>query len=153
MFERFTKEARGVVTAAVELAERRRDGRVGTEHLLLGVARTSTMLDAETLEQELRRLDEDSLRAVGVDPALAEVDPPRHRLRKKRHIPFTRGAKETLKNSLREALATGDNHIEAEHILLALIALPAGDRAMRALDGCGVDPKHLRESLLARRAS
>lgn len=37
MFERFTKEARQVVTKAVEEARSRGDGRIGTVHLLLGV--------------------------------------------------------------------------------------------------------------------
>ena len=38
MFERFTQSARAVVRAAVGESERRGDGHVGTEHLLLGVA-------------------------------------------------------------------------------------------------------------------
>lgn len=153
MFEKFTREARAVVTGAVEVAELRRDGRIGTEHLLLGVSRATSLIDGVGLDRELQRLDEEALIAVGVDPELAGFDPPRRRLRKKRHIPFTRDAKTVLEHALREALDAGDRHIGADHILLALTRLPAEDRAIRAMTGSGVDPIRLRESLLARRAS
>ncbi|MGH3650670.1 MAG: Clp protease N-terminal domain-containing protein, partial [Acidimicrobiia bacterium] len=135
------------------LAERRRDGRIGTEHVLLAAADASPFLDAETLKHELRRLDEDALRAVGIDPSLADIDPPRRRIKKQRHIPFTRDAKKVLEDALREALDAGDRHIDADHILLALTRLDPDDRAMRAMSGSDVDPMRLRESLLARRAS
>ncbi|HVL49971.1 MAG TPA: Clp protease N-terminal domain-containing protein, partial [Actinomycetota bacterium] len=38
MFERFTRQARGVVTNAVDIAGRRKDGYVRPDHLLLAIA-------------------------------------------------------------------------------------------------------------------
>ncbi|MFE7202262.1 Clp protease N-terminal domain-containing protein [Pseudonocardia alni] len=42
MFERFTDEARRVVVLAQEIARTRRAGRIGTEHLLLGLLHPDT---------------------------------------------------------------------------------------------------------------
>ena len=50
VFERFTRAAREVVTSAIAIADDRGDSRVGTEHLLAGVAASSSraadLLDA-----------------------------------------------------------------------------------------------------------
>lgn len=40
------------------------------------------------------------------------------------HIPFTRQAKKVLELSLREAIARGDNRIEAAHVLLGVLRAP-----------------------------
>ena len=153
MFERFTKEAKGVVLEAIAQAEQRDDRRVSTEHLLLGAAVVSPALDFETIEEELHRLDAVALQMVGIDPALARLVPRRSRNDKKRHLPFTSEAKKVLTNSLREALVSGDRDIDVTHILLALTRLGAGDRAIRAMSASGVDPTELRESLRGRRVS
>lgn len=69
MFERFTKEARLVVRHAVEEAQTRGDSRVGTEHLLIGVARSpavaDVLLDIGIIRAELDRMDQDALVSVG----------------------------------------------------------------------------------------
>lgn len=158
MFERFTKEARLVVTRAVEEAETRSGSRVGTEHLLLGVARSPAVSgllpDVETIRAELDRMDRDALVSVGLDPALIEVAGPARRERGA-HIPFTGGAKDILKGALRAALDLGHRHIGVEHLALALTAAEGPDRAIGALRGLDVDPTALRASLLqsAREAS
>jgi hypothetical protein len=61
---RFTRPARIAVTAAVEEAERRRDGHIGTEHLMLGLARSDAPVLAATL------------REAGVDPAAVRAGRP-----------------------------------------------------------------------------
>ena len=152
MFERFTKEARDVVLGAIGQAERREDRRIRTEHLLLSVAEISPLLDFDEIDTELRRLDAEALRLVGIDPELASLDSQRAPLRKKR-LPFTSEAKKVLTNSLREALDRGDREIGVTHILLALISLDPSERAIKALTASGVDPSQLRESLRGRLAS
>jgi ATP-dependent Clp protease ATP-binding subunit ClpA len=153
MFERFTRDARLVVTNAVEEAETRGDSRVGTEHLLIGVARCGylegVMPDLESIRAELDRMDREALASVGVDPGLidAAASAPRKR---SGHIPFTGGAKEALKDALRAALELGHRHIGVEHIALALTAVQGPDRATQALRGLGLDPAMLRASLLRR---
>ena len=152
MFERFTKDAHLVVTSAVEEAQNRSDARVGNEHLLLGVAGSDAApagLDLAELRLELDRLDSEALEAVGIDPGLVDVETSRSQRRTgKKHIPFTRAAKDTLTAALKEAIALDHRHIGVEHIALALTRLPSSDRAARALAGRGVDPADLRRSLL-----
>jgi ATP-dependent Clp protease ATP-binding subunit ClpA len=152
MFERFTKDAHKTVTMAVEETRRRGDARIGTEHLLLGVAcsgHTMPGLDPAELRRELDRLDSKALEAVGIDPGLVDVGISRSQGRRgRKHIPFTRAAKDALSGALKEAIALDHRHIGAEHIALALSRLPSSDRATMALAGLGIDPADLRRSLL-----
>ena len=86
MFERFSKEARSTITAAVSEAERFHSDHVGVEHLLLGLLRHSSpelagLLQGAGMTMELleRRLEEKSeaqpfgaddaeaLRSIGID--------------------------------------------------------------------------------------
>ncbi|HEX6145152.1 MAG TPA: Clp protease N-terminal domain-containing protein [Acidimicrobiia bacterium] len=151
MFERFTREARQVVTRGVEEARERSDGRVGTDHLLVGAADTGAGkqigLSAGAVWGELDRIDREALAAVGIDPSLIAAAPA-VRPREHRHLPFTGASKDVLKQSLREAISMNHRHIGAEHILLALTTLPESDRATRVLRGLGIDPAVLRQTLL-----
>jgi ATP-dependent Clp protease ATP-binding subunit ClpA len=63
------------------------------------------------------------------------------------HRPFSKPAKRTLELALREALARGDRHIGAEHILLGLTRT-SGTGASRVLDRLGVDVTALRQALI-----
>ena len=142
MFERFTRQARAVVLLAVEDAGALGAERVGTEHLLLGVAGErgagARVLDPlglghAALRAELERsagLDADALASIGID--LAQV---RRRVEqsfgpgalgghRRGRRPFAPGAKKALEVSLREAIALGDRHIGSEHILLAVVRDP-----------------------------
>lgn len=158
MFERFTKDARLVVTHAVEEAETRGDFRVGTEHLLMGVARSPSLSgllpDVASIRAQLDGKDRDALASVGLDPALIGMAGAARR-GQGRHIPFTGGAKDVLKGALRAALDLGHRHIGVEHIAIALTAPEGPDRAVGALRGLDVDPTALRAALLqaARQAS
>jgi ATP-dependent Clp protease ATP-binding subunit ClpA len=87
MFERFTDRAQQAVTQAQEEARSLRHGRIGTEHLLLGVAGQPASvgqlvlarfgLDAPTIRSDVTRIigqggafdarDQEALRAVGID--------------------------------------------------------------------------------------
>ena len=152
MFERFTKAAHKTVTMAVEEAHKRGAARIGTEHLLLGVAGSGyTMpgLDPAELRRELDRLNSKALEAVGIDPGLVDIGiSPSPGRRGKKHIPFTHAAKDVLSGALKEAIALDHRHIGAEHVALASARLPSSDRAAMVLAGLGVDPADLRRSLL-----
>lgn len=87
MFERFTTQARSVVTLAQEQARRLGRPNIGTQHLLLGILGTPDTAGARALEalgvgepdvrEDVRRLDRDrsafsdqdadALRSVGID--------------------------------------------------------------------------------------
>jgi ATP-dependent Clp protease ATP-binding subunit ClpA len=159
MFEKFTSEARTVVTTAVEEAERRGDSRIGTEHLLLGVCRVGVLasmgVDEETVRGVLNRLDTEALASVGVDAGEFSNGPDARRRGRQRHIPFTGSGKQVLVQALVEAKAVGSRRIESGHIALAITRLPDHDRAARVLRGAGVNLTDLRQSLLEgmRRAS
>ncbi len=156
MFERFTREARQVVTRAVEEAQVRGDNRIGTEHLLIGVAGSESMMgllpEPVAIRSAMERLDEAALESVGLDPGLLRLAEPAHNQRRGvvRHLPFNNGAKGILKGALREALDLGNRHIGVEHIALALTRVTAPDRALALFEGLDLDPDALRAALLHR---
>ena len=113
MFERFSDGARRVVVLAQEEARVLGHDYVGSEHLLLALARgdsgvTSGVLVAHGLTPpEIRGAIRDVVGAGGPAPS--------------GHIPFTPRAKRVLEGSLRHALDRGDATITAGHIGLALL--------------------------------
>ncbi|WP_127554414.1 ATP-dependent Clp protease ATP-binding subunit [Actinoplanes sp. OR16] len=113
MFERFTDRARRVVVLAQEEARLLNHNYIGTEHLLLGLAREGEGVAARALEASGITLDRvreqvEEIIGQGQQPASG-------------HIPFTPRAKKILEMSLREALQLGHNYIGTEHILLGLL--------------------------------
>jgi hypothetical protein len=174
MFERFTREARGVVMQAVERARVTKAGHIDTDHLLLGLAGGTSPAarvlaesgaTLEVIAEALHRTDEARLLGVlGIDVeeirasvertfgpgAWSATDPGGKPLKRgglgAGHIPFTADAKKTLELSLREALAMKCKSIEAGHILLGLLRV--GGRPVEALTAVGVDPAALRSSLV-----
>jgi ATP-dependent Clp protease ATP-binding subunit ClpA len=166
MFNRFTRPARAVVERAQEEAVALGADRIGTEHLLLGLAmEQSAVLDPlglshATLRAELERagggLDADALASIGID--LEEV---RRRVeesfgpgalgrRRSGHRRFSPGAKKALELALREALVLDDRHIGAEHILLGVMRDP-GELVAELLRRHGSTPEAVRAAVLAAR--
>lgn len=155
MFERFTAGARQAVQAAAEEASSGRgDPRLGTEHLLYGVAAvgdavtTQFGLTPRLIHDELAAWDLDALGAVGLEPApeVVEAAPPRRPWRRwlpRRHVPLTQGAKEALKRSLRICLAEGHRSIGTSHVLAAVALGGPRDPAVRLLYRLGIDPGEL----------
>jgi ATP-dependent Clp protease ATP-binding subunit ClpC len=141
VFERFTDRARRTVVLAQEEARLLNHNYIGTEHLLLGMARdsdsvaaramTSLGVSLETLRSEVEGLIGRGDEAPGS------------------HIPFTPRAKKVLEYSLREALQLHHNYIGTEHILLGLIREGEGVAAQvleRHIEG-GV--QRVREAVLS----
>ena len=65
---------------------------------------------------------------------------------------FSRAAKRTLEQSLREARAAGDNYIGAEHMLLGLAADERAG-AVAIMRELGAEPDALRAAVLERRSA
>src|SRR5439155_27081025 len=108
MFERFTDEARQVVVLAQEEARLMRHGHIGTEHLLVGLARVgddvaSPMLAAHGLTAEKARAEVVAI--VGVGSAEPGVQ-----------LPFTTAAHDALNATLRESLELGHDRVEPAHL-------------------------------------
>jgi ATP-dependent Clp protease ATP-binding subunit ClpA len=113
MFERFTDRARHTVVLAQEEARRLDHNYIGTEHILLGIAREDQGLAAATLA------------AMGLNPAdlrqEIEALTGRGDSSPSGHIPFTPRAKKSLELALRESVQLGSGYIGTEHLLLGVI--------------------------------
>jgi ATP-dependent Clp protease ATP-binding subunit ClpC len=139
MFERFTDRARNVVVLAQEEARLLKHNYIGTEHILLGLARESDGLAAKALEAlgiSLEAAREQVVEIIG----RGERSP-------SGHIPFTPRAKKVLELSLREALQLGHHYIGTEHILLGVLSEGAGVGA-QVLVGFGADLDGTREQVI-----
>jgi len=145
MFERFSHEARHLVTTAESEARELGSPTIEAEHLLLACARLapgtpvgSVLADEGLTHEDVREALEaeraHSLAAVGIDIGDFEL-PPAHTLTRPR---MAANAKSALEHSLRIALSRGDKRIEPGHILLALLRAEAGT-VPRALAEAGVD--------------
>ena len=113
MFERFTDRARRVVVLAQEESQRLSHNYIGTEHLLLGLLAEQDGIAARALESL-------NVTLTAAREQVEEIIGPGQQ-KPHGHIPFTPRAKKILELSLREALTTGSEVIDTEHLLLGLI--------------------------------
>jgi ATP-dependent Clp protease ATP-binding subunit ClpA len=179
MFERFTVDARAVVTGAVEHAQRLGHDWIGGEHLLLAVATSdepmgevlrSSGITQERIEQILlgspgvNPLDREALASVGIDvdevraaveqafgPGALERQPVRGSRRRSSRLraPFTPQAKDCLTSALREAQTAHSSELTGEHLALALVS--ARHSAVPGiLKAAGVTSAQLRTALVDR---
>ncbi len=139
-FTRFTRRARQVIVLAQEEAQTLGHPRVGSEHLLLGLAlaeddSTAPVLAGAGLTADAIRERVAALAAAGAV---------------RRRQGFTRAGKRAIERSLREAKALGDNCIGAEHLLLGLVSDERAG-AVAILRDLGADPQTLRDAAIAHR--
>jgi ATP-dependent Clp protease ATP-binding subunit ClpC len=139
MFERFTDRARRVMVLAQEEARLLNHNYIGTEHLLLGLAREGQGGAAKALELLGIRLE--ALRSQVQEVVGRGQRAPSG------HIPFTPGAKKVLELSLREALQLGHSYIGTEHLLLGLVREGEGEAA-QVLVSLGADLSHVRMQVI-----
>ena len=172
MFERFTKQAQRVVVDAQDSARRLGHDETRSKHLLLaltgGEDAASEILNAAGVTRELLEssmttaglgeADAAALSVVGIDldevkraveATFGENALSRARRPRKGHIRFTKGAKEALTLSLKEAIRLGHKHIGSEHILLGLLRDHSGSARTWLIDH-GHDPVAIAESLVER---
>ena len=147
-FERFTKEARQVVTLAQAEAKELGHNYIGTEHLLLGVLSSEGGVGASALSElgvTLEDAREDVRRIVG------EGEEPKRRQRARGpRMPFTPLSKKALEHSLRVARKMKDDFIGSEHVVLALVDESEGVAA-EILRKREIEEKELRRCILALR--
>jgi ATP-dependent Clp protease ATP-binding subunit ClpA len=139
MFQRFTDQARRVVTLAQEEARMLRHNRIGTEHILLGLIQVDDGIAAASLE------------ALGISRAAVREQVEEiigtGRWAPPVNIPYAPQAKRVLDMSLREALALGHHTIGTEHILLGLIR-EGESPAARVLASLGAELGLVRQQVL-----
>jgi len=144
MFERFTDKARQVVVLAQEEARLMRHGHVGTEHLLVALARVeddvaTPMLADHGLTAEKARAEVVAIIGVGnAEPG--------------GQLPFTPAAHDALEATLRESLELGHDRVQPAHLLLGVLRQRDGV-ARRVLAGAGAHPTESREEVERRLAA
>ncbi len=114
---------------------------VGSEHILLGVLRSGDHAAAKVLQDlgvslDLARSAAQSTLVDGRPPEPAGADG------------ISTYARSVLEQSLREAVARGENHLGPEHLLLALLREDVGGAA-RTLAELGIDPDVVRRRLVS----
>jgi ATP-dependent Clp protease ATP-binding subunit ClpA len=135
MFERFTDDARIVVTDALEEARGMRHGHVGTEHLLVALADEPEIV-ALGLNRERARAE--VVKTVGLGETEADGQ-----------LPLTPAAKQALEDALGEAMRLGHRQIQRGHLLLAVLRQRDGV-ARRILLYAKVSPNEFREAITQR---
>jgi ATP-dependent Clp protease ATP-binding subunit ClpC len=138
MFERFTDRARRVIVLAQEESQRLSHNYIGTEHLMLGLLAERDGVAARALESLNVTL---TAAREQVEEIIGLGDQKPHG-----HIPFTPRAKKILELSLREALTTGSQVIDTQHLLLGLV--DEGDGAgAQILQRLGATAQAVRETV------
>lgn len=145
MFERFTDRARLTVVWAQDESREMNHAYIGTEHLVLALARRNGYPEAPEsipalIFNELEVSEETVRQAVRSMVGTGTSSPTGH-------IPFTPRCKKAIELSLREALQLGHNYIGAEHLLLGLLRLDDG-AGCQVLRNCDLDLKLLRQSTI-----
>jgi hypothetical protein len=135
-FDKFTDEARRVLTLAQDEAMRREHNYIGTEHLLLGIVRADNGVAAQLLVGMGVHLSDVS---AAVELAIGRGDRPAAA-----EVGLTPAGKRVIELSIDESRRLGSGYIGAEHLLLGLVRQGDGIAAV-ALESLGVtlDPLRL----------
>jgi ATP-dependent Clp protease ATP-binding subunit ClpC len=141
MFDNFTDRARKAISLAREEAVRLRHDYVGTEHVLLGLAREGSgvahiALEAMNIGYDVIRAEIEKLAKAGQD----EVEVAGQ-------LPMTPRTKKVLEHAMAEAKTFGQKWVGTEHLLLGLLREDNG-LAYLAIINLGVDPNDLRSEVM-----
>jgi ATP-dependent Clp protease ATP-binding subunit ClpC len=140
MIERLTPRAREVLAIAQAEAHLMQHAHIGTEHLLVGLARgdeaAAAMLHRFGLSGDKARAEVVQLVGMG-DHAPGGG------------LPFTPAAKDALERSIVEAMQLGHEHADSAHLLLAMLRQPDAI-ARRMLMSAGAAPRDVRNELIER---
>jgi ATP-dependent Clp protease ATP-binding subunit ClpC len=150
MYERFTDTAREAMKAAASEARRFRHEYIGTEHLLLALAKGDGGAATELLEGlgiEPSRIQDDLRNILVPGPAAASMRGGfLHRWWQRNWLPQTARAKKVVEFALEEARAVHASYIGTGHLLLGLVREHEGVAA-QVLATHGVRLDDLRQEL------
>ena len=138
-FDKFTDKARHVLVLAREEAAALKRPHVGTEHLLLGLAKEPDGIAAQALE----RVGITYEKALEVVAGMAGGE---QEAEAGANISFTPRTKRVLENALREAMQMGQSYISTEHLLLGIVREGEGG-AIDAMAKLGVEIDAVRSAL------
>ena len=138
MIERLTPRAREVLAIAQAEAHLMQHAHIGTEHMLVGLARgdeeAAAMLHRFGLSGDSARAE--VVRVVGMGEHTGGGG-----------LPFTPAAKDALEQSIVEAMQLGNEHADSAHLLLAILRQPDAV-ARRMLVSAGAAPRDVRNELI-----
>jgi Clp amino terminal domain, pathogenicity island component len=135
-FSRFTEEARAVVVGAQDQARQAGNDSIGVTHLVLALLADPDGTPAQILTAQGVSLDDVRRTASATLPAPAATVPDR--------IPFDTHARAALEQTFAEASRLGAEHVGAEHLLLAVLAVEDGTGV---LAGSGVTTESVERHL------
>jgi hypothetical protein len=144
----------GPVRVAVVLAREEaaavRSRLVGTEHLLTGLVRERRGAAADALTSlgvsldKVRHCAQASADRAHGDPETEDHRPPAWA--SPARLPFSRRGRQALEQALREAVRLGDDQLDVEHLLLALLR-DRDCRAVQCLERLKVTPAMVEDEL------
>ena len=139
VFERFTDRARAAVVQAERDALELGHRRLGTEHLLLGLARDGESVGGRALSSLGVTYDDARRRVAAMAPRDATMS--------SEPVPFSGRAKQLLAISPRIALRQAHTRIGTSDLTLSLLGMD-GCTALHVLDGLGIDRTQARARVL-----
>ena len=140
MFERFTERARKVIALASQEAQRFNHEFIGTEHILLGLAKEGSGVGANVLKDlgvDLAKLRTEVEKLVKTGPDMVTMGA----------LPKTPHAKDALEYSVEEARNLNHNYVGTEHLLLGLLRDQDGVAA-QVLMNLGLKLEEVRQEIV-----
>jgi hypothetical protein len=141
MYARFTDRARKVIQLANEEAQRYNHEYIGTEHILLGLAKEGSGVAANVLKNfgaELSTLRRETEKFVQQGPDVVTMP----------KLPLTPRAKKVIENAIEEARNLNHNYVSTEHLLLGLLREEEGVAA-QVLQNLGLRLADVRTEVLS----
>ena len=140
MFDKFSDRARKVMSLARQEAERFKHDYIGTEHILLGLAREgagTAVIVLENLDVNLQHICKEVEKLV--KPGAEDLTTGQ--------LLFTPGCKKVLEFAVDEARALNHDYVGTEHLLLGLIGVQTG-LAAQVLKNMHLKYEDVREEVL-----
>ena len=140
MYERFTDRARKVMQLANQEAVRLNHEYIGTEHILVALAKEGSGVAATVLknfEIDLRKIRLEVEKRVVAGPELVRMG----------KLPQTPRSRKVIEHAIAEAEGLRDNHVGTEHLLLGLLSEEEG-LAAQVLVGLGLSLQSVREAVI-----
>ncbi len=139
MFGRFTERAQQVLVLSQEEAKRLNHNFIGTEHLLLGLAREGSGIAARALQNMTVDLNRVRQEVERITPKGEKVI--------QQGISYTPRAKRVVELAIEESQNLGHNYVGTEHLMLGLVREGEGIAA-QVLSNLGLDLKRARKEVI-----
>ena len=141
MFDRFSENAKKLMSRASAAAIRHRTGYIDVEHILIGILELPVSNAKMLLNQQ--GIDTETLRS-----ALETMLPRGTSSDSEQPLPFSPGAKRTLVQAVQAAAELHHTHIGSQHLLLGMLRDPDND-ARNVLTKVGADPEVISKAMTA----